>query len=91
MADFAYGEVYTVTRTKARLGLATTYHETSSVRETARLWPIDGSRASATVKVPEPVSQSDPRNRRCCLRACCTRPCTLADQWVTLFPHWPRG
>ena len=38
MADLAYGEVYTMTETKARLGLVTTYHQTGSISETARRW-----------------------------------------------------
>ncbi len=38
MADLAYREVYTMTRIEARLRLVTTYHETSSIRETARRW-----------------------------------------------------
>lgn len=36
MAHLAYREVYTMTRIETRLRLVTTYHETRSIRETAR-------------------------------------------------------
>jgi transposase len=38
MADLAYREVYAMSRIKARLRLVTTYHETGSIRQTARRW-----------------------------------------------------
>jgi len=38
MADLAYREVYAMSRIEARLRLVATYHETSSISETARRW-----------------------------------------------------
>ena len=38
VADLAYGEVYVMTRDKARLQLVTTYQQTGSISETARRW-----------------------------------------------------
>jgi transposase len=38
MADLGYMEVHAMNRIEARLRVVTTYHETGSIRETARRW-----------------------------------------------------